>query len=147
MPFPTQSLQPSDVRADEGFRILALSFELLADAPQMLARAVDLILLADVESNIAISGSRSENGRRHLHDHVAANVLQMRSVGKFHVVDAAVYPIDYQIDPLVDLIASQPFGQDSTCDFSRSAGHRDGRIDRRRVRHQARELRGLGAWS
>ena len=54
MPFPTQSLQPSDMRADEGFRILALSFELIADAPQVLAWAVDLILLARVESNVAI---------------------------------------------------------------------------------------------
>ena len=63
------------------------------------------------------SGSRTRDGRRHLHDHVASDVLQMRSVGKFHVMDAAVDAVDDQIDLLVHLIAGQPFGQDATCDF------------------------------
>ena len=100
----TQGLQPADMRADEGFGILPLSFELSPNALQVPAGPVDLVLLAGVEGNIAISGPWTGSGRPHLHDHVAADVLQMRSIGKLHVMDAAINAVDHEIDPLVHLI-------------------------------------------
>src|ERR1700747_467118 len=113
----TQDLQPADMRADKRLRILELPFELLADAFQVPARRVDSIVLAGVERDIAIGGSRSGGGWTHLDDHVPSNILQMRAVGEFNVMDAAVEPVDNQIGPLVHFIASQPLCEDPTCDL------------------------------
>src|SRR5215475_3149944 len=58
----TQRLQPADMGADKRFWILEFSFELLADAFQVPARLVDSIVIAGVESDVAIGGSRSGGG-------------------------------------------------------------------------------------
>jgi uncharacterized metal-binding protein len=91
----TQGLQPADMRADKRLRILEFSFELLADTFQVPAGPVDSIVLAAIERDIAISGSRSGGGRNYLHDRVPSSILQMRAVGEFNVMDTAVDPVDH----------------------------------------------------
>ena len=105
------------MRAHERLGVPALPFELLADASQVLARSVNSIILAGIESDVAISRSRSGDGWSHLHDHVPTDILQMRAVGELHVMDPAVDPVDHQIDALVHLVAGQPFCQDPACDL------------------------------
>ena len=102
----TQGLQPADMRADKRSGILAALVRTVSRMRSRcwLGRYIS-ILLAGVEGDIAISGPWTGGGRHHLHDHVAADVLQMRGIGKFHVMDAAIDPIDHEIDPLVHLIA------------------------------------------
>jgi hypothetical protein len=63
VPGPAQRLQPADMEADEGLRVLALPLETIANAFEMSARLVDATVLRD-DGDIAIGKMLKELGVR-----------------------------------------------------------------------------------
>jgi hypothetical protein len=102
---------------DKRLRILAVSSELLMNTDQVLARPIDPIFSARIKGNVAISGTRSGNGRPDLHDHIPSDVRETGGVGEFNMMDAAINPIDDEINPLIHSVAGETLGEDAARNF------------------------------
>ena len=101
-----QSFEPADVGFNKCFVIPAKAVNPFGGKLNVLGWLVNASFVGDVH-DVAICRARLNAGGYDLDDFLAADVFGARGV-QFEMMDAAINPVDYQLNTVAHFIAAQP---------------------------------------